>query len=111
MVKLGDDVDTPTTTVRSHTPGVGNQGSYGVVRHDGYDAKRGGKPIFGEQVETTARGAAALAGLGVGAWSDPAEAGALRSEPRRFEGTLAEGERSERLEQWRAAVTRVLTKA
>ena len=62
-------------------------------------------------VETTARGAAALAGVGIGAWSDPAQAGAFAEEGARFRGALDPEERRARLAAWRAAVARVLTRA
>ena len=58
-------------------------------------------------VETTARGAAALAGVGVGLWDDPAEAGAFRDGGERFEPGLDEDRRESRLAVWRAAVARV----
>jgi glycerol kinase len=63
--------------------------------------------LRGDNVEATARGAAALAGLGAGLWDDPGEAGAFRSAPRCFRPTLSESERVGRLAEWRAAVGRV----
>ena len=61
-------------------------------------------------VEATARGAAALAGLGVGVWEDVGEAGAFREEPARFAPTLAEEVRAERMRAWGQAVARVRTR-
>ncbi len=58
-------------------------------------------------VEATARGAAALAGVGAGVWSDPAQAAAFSAPSATFEPTLDAAERAERLAGWRAAVARV----
>jgi glycerol kinase len=58
-------------------------------------------------VEATARGAAALAGLGAGLWDDPAEAGAFADAPDVFEPALDDATRAARLADWRAAVARV----
>ena len=56
--------------------------------------------------ETTALGAAYLAGLAVGVWPDQATIGALWREDRRFEPRLAEALRGELRERWAAAVER-----
>ncbi len=58
-------------------------------------------------VEATARGAAALAGLGSGLLSDPGAAGALGDAPAEFRPALAPAARAARLAAWRAAVQRV----
>jgi glycerol kinase len=58
--------------------------------------------------ETTALGAAALAGLGVGVWSSPAELASLRRVAGRYEPALAEAERERLLSEWRSAVSRAL---
>jgi glycerol kinase len=58
-------------------------------------------------VAATARGAAALAGLGVGLWPDPGQPAALRDGLARFSPALGAGERAGRLAAWRAAVQRV----
>lgn len=58
-------------------------------------------------VEATARGAAALAGVGIGLWRDPGEAGAFRDSPARFPAAPIDPPRAVRLEAWRAAVARV----
>jgi glycerol kinase len=56
--------------------------------------------------ETTAFGAAALAGLAVGLWSSPAEISRVRQVERRFEPSLAEGERAAGYRAWRRGVER-----
>ncbi|MCZ6598019.1 MAG: glycerol kinase GlpK [Planctomycetota bacterium] len=61
-------------------------------------------------VEATARGVAALAGLGLGLWSDPAAAAGFEEERTEFAPALSAEERAERLGSWRAAVGRVLTR-
>jgi len=61
----------------------------------------------GANVEATARGAAALAGLGVGLLSDPADAGAFADASTEFRPNLAEHHRAARQAEWRAAVARV----
>lgn len=55
----------------------------------------------------TARGAAALAGLGIGLWRDPSVPAALRDDVREFRPALAAPQRVARLSGWRAAVARV----
>ena len=62
-------------------------------------------------VEATARGAALLAGLGVGLWSDPGAPAGLRDELRAFEPATKQKERRSRLGAWRRAVRRVRTSA
>ena len=62
-------------------------------------------------VETTAAGAAFLAGLGVGFWSDSTELeGAWRRE-RLFEPGMGEAQREELCAGWRKAVRQVLTES
>ena len=56
--------------------------------------------------ETTALGAAYLAGLAVGVWSDVDEVAAQWREERRFEPSMSEDERSLRLHSWRRALER-----
>jgi glycerol kinase len=58
-------------------------------------------------IETTAAGAAHLAGLGAGLFRDPAELGAARRIGRRFEPALAAPERERLYQGWREAVARV----
>jgi glycerol kinase len=56
--------------------------------------------------ETTALGAAYLAGLGVGLWKNPADLASHRAIDRTFAPTMPAAERQERLAQWRRAVER-----
>jgi glycerol kinase len=58
-------------------------------------------------LETTAMGAAALAGLGVGFWSSPKELGQARQLDRRFQPRMRKEEREALYRGWRAAVARV----
>jgi glycerol kinase len=62
-------------------------------------------------VETTALGAAMLAGLGCGLFGSLAEAAAMRGGVRGFEPAMAPASRSFRLEKWRRAVQSVLDSA
>jgi glycerol kinase len=55
----------------------------------------------------TARGAAMLAGLGIGLWRDPATPAGFRDGSADFAPALAEAERRARLAAWRRAVARV----
>lgn len=59
-------------------------------------------------LETTAMGAAFLAGLGAGTWASLEEVASLWQLDRRFEPAMPAGERAARLESWRGAVARVL---
>jgi len=66
-----------------------------------------GAPVVRPQVtETTALGAAYLAGLATGFWSGADEIAAQWRADRRFEPRLAEGERAAKLARWREAVER-----
>ncbi len=56
-------------------------------------------------VETTALGAAGLAGLAVGVWRDGPELLGALGEPSLFEPGLSGGDRAERLSGWRRALT------
>jgi glycerol kinase len=56
--------------------------------------------------ETTALGAAYLAGLGVGLWKGPADLAGHRQIDRTFVPTMPAAEREARLAQWRRAVER-----
>jgi glycerol kinase len=58
-------------------------------------------------VETTAAGAAYLAGLGAGLWRDPDELEGVWHEDRRFEPEMEAEERNRRYRGWLAAVDRV----
>ena len=59
-------------------------------------------------VETTALGAAMLAGVGCGRFASLAEAAAMRGQVERFEPRMGEEERERRLSGWKAALGRVL---
>jgi glycerol kinase len=63
------------------------------------------RPAF---VETTALGAAMLAGVGCGMFASLEEAAGMRGKVRRFEPGMAAELRDRRLEGWRKAVARVL---
>jgi glycerol kinase len=66
-----------------------------------------GVPVVRPQVtETTALGAAYLAGLATGFWSDAQEIASQWRADRRFEPRLAEPERRAKLARWREAVER-----
>lgn len=66
-----------------------------------------GVPVVRPEVtETTALGAAFLAGLAVGFWSDDAELKSLWRVDRRFEPGMGAAERAARLGTWRRAVER-----
>jgi glycerol kinase len=58
--------------------------------------------------ETTALGAAALAGLAVGTWSGTAELAATWRAAARYEPQLPEAEAGRLLAAWRSAVARTL---
>jgi glycerol kinase len=60
-------------------------------------------------VETTALGAAYLAGLGVGSYRGTDELAARWQVDRRFQPRQAEGERQARMQAWEAAVGRIAT--
>ncbi len=67
----------------------------------------GARVLRPANVEATALGAAALAGLGAGLWRDPSEASAFRARRASFEPRMGPEERERRLASWRAAVERV----
>jgi glycerol kinase len=58
-------------------------------------------------VETTAMGAAALAGLGVGFWRSPRQLDAARRIDKRFKPKMPAAKRNDLYEGWQAAVARV----
>jgi glycerol kinase len=69
-----------------------------------------GVPVVRPKVlETTALGAAYLAGLAVGVWPNTDELSAQWKVDRVFEPSISESNRRERLDQWRSAVQRVRT--
>ncbi len=57
-----------------------------------------------KMVECTAAGAAALAGIAVGMWSDADEFAAAREEPMRFDPMMSADERRRLLDGWKRAV-------
>ncbi len=59
-----------------------------------------------QRLETTAMGAAFLAGIGVGMWSGPAEVAKAWAEERRFQPTMERAEVERALAAWRAAVAK-----
>ena len=59
-----------------------------------------------KNLETTALGAAMLAGLGAGLWKDADELAHIREVDRLFRPTTTKKDRSARLKQWRKAVKR-----
>ncbi len=61
-----------------------------------------------EHTESTAMGAAYLAGIQAGAWASPAEVSSLWRADRIFEPRMGDSERAERLGEWRRAVERTL---
>ncbi|ULH16412.1 glycerol kinase GlpK [Deinococcus sp. KNUC1210] len=66
-----------------------------------------GVPVIRPRItETTALGAAYLAGLAVGYWKDTAELSALWQLGRRFEPQMEAAERQKRLATWKRAVQR-----
>ncbi|MBV8775490.1 MAG: glycerol kinase GlpK [Deltaproteobacteria bacterium] len=69
-----------------------------------------GRPVTRPRIaETTALGAALLAGLATGIWRSTAQAAALRQIERVFKPAMKERERTRLIDGWRAAVRRVLT--
>jgi glycerol kinase len=57
--------------------------------------------------ETTALGAAYLAGIGAGVWANSEEVGALWQPERTFEPAMEPAQRDEKLETWHRALSRV----
>ncbi len=68
-----------------------------------------GVPVVRPQVtETTALGAAYLAGLAVGFWKSAEDCAEQWKTERRFEPSISESERRERLQRWQHEVKRVI---
>jgi glycerol kinase len=66
-----------------------------------------GRPVVRPaNLETTATGAAALAGLATGFWSTPAEVAAAIQIDRRFEPRMPDADRARLRDGWKAAVAR-----
>jgi glycerol kinase len=60
-----------------------------------------------KDLETTARGAAMLAGIGVGIFPNPEAASGMIQSERRFDVTIGDAERTAQRERWAQAVRRV----
>ena len=69
------------------------------------DLTRGGV-VRPKILETTAMGAAYLAGLAVGFWKDTEEIGRYAEVERRFEPEMPQSEAERRIERWHEAVGR-----
>jgi glycerol kinase len=71
-----------------------------------------GVPVVRPKVlETTALGAASLAGLATGYWDDAAEIARHWEVDRRFDPVMSRDEAAARMSEWHAAVARVRTGA
>ena len=85
----------------------------GAARNDflmQFQADISGVPVVRPRVtETTALGAAYLAGLAVGYWKSAGEIDAQWAIDRRFEPSMAAGERQARRDAWQSAVARART--
>ncbi len=69
-----------------------------------------GLPVIRPQnVETTAMGAAYIAGIGAGLWANDTETAALAQVDRIFEPSITAVQRAGRLDLWRQSVAHVLT--
>jgi glycerol kinase len=69
-----------------------------------------GRPVRRPKIaETTALGAAMLAGLVAGVWRSPKEFAPLRKTGRVFASSMKARERASLIEGWRSAVGRALT--
>ncbi len=70
-----------------------------------------GRPVVvPHMAETTALGAAMLAGLAVGLWRSSEDLTALRKGEKAYRPKMPTAERERLLERWRAVVARVLTR-
>jgi glycerol kinase len=82
----------------------------GAARNDDllrFQADLLGIPVERPRVtETTAWGAASLAGLATGVWSGTDELAAIRAVDRRFEPSMSADRRADLLKGWRRAVER-----
>ncbi|HET9614982.1 MAG TPA: glycerol kinase GlpK [Candidatus Limnocylindrales bacterium] len=94
------DIGRPLTELRIDGGGAGDTVCGLVADHLGRPVERPANR------ETTAFGAAALAGLSVGLWASPGDIAALRRVDRRFEPTLSESDRARAYRLWRRAVER-----
>jgi glycerol kinase len=94
------DLHSPLTELRVDGGGAGDLVCQLIADQVGRPVER---PVVRE---TTAFGAAALAGLAVGFWSDPAEIAKIRAVERRFEPAAPEERREAGYREWRRAVER-----
>jgi glycerol kinase len=94
------DLGSPLTEIRVDGGGAGDLVCQLIADQIGRPVER---PVVRE---TTAFGAAALAGLAVGFWSDPAEVAGLRAVERRFEPATNDVRRNAGHRAWRRAVDR-----
>jgi glycerol kinase len=62
-------------------------------------------------LESTARGAAMLAGVGAGIFASVSQASQMVEHPERFEAQMTEPERREHLRRWQDAVRRTRTRS
>jgi len=94
------DLHSPLTELRVDGGGAGDLVCQLIANQVGRSVER---PAVRE---TTAFGAAALAGLAVGFWSDPAEIAAIRAVERRFEPAAPDDRREAGYRAWQRAVER-----
>jgi glycerol kinase len=94
------DLHSPLTELRVDGGGAGDLVCQLIADQVGRPVER---PVVRE---TTAFGAAALAGLAVGFWSDPAEIAAIRTVERRFEPAAPDDRREAGYREWQRAVER-----
>jgi glycerol kinase len=94
------DLHSPLTELRVDGGGAGDLVCQLIADQVGRPVER---PVVRE---TTAFGAAALAGLAVGFWSDPGEIASIRAVERRFEPAAPADRRDADYRAWRRAVER-----
>ena len=97
---MDGDLHSPLTELRVDGGGAGDLVCQLIADQVGRPVER---PVVRE---TTAFGAAALAGLAVGFWSDPGEIASVRAVERRFEPAAAAHRRDADYRVWRRAVDR-----
>ena len=97
---MDGDLHSPLTELRVDGGGAGDLVCQLIADQVGLPVER---PVVRE---TTAFGAAALAGLAVGFWSDPGEIAAVRAVERRFEPAASAHRRDADYREWRRAVDR-----
>jgi glycerol kinase len=100
VAAMDADLHSPLTELRVDGGGAGDLVCQLIADQAGRAVER---PVVRE---TTAFGAAALAGLAVGFWSDPAEIRSLRAVERRFEPVAPNALREADYRAWQRAVER-----